>query len=211
VASQLSSVPACQRIVKKALVEKLRAAHHVETLDESGPTCTVEVALLKDIASLTIDTTGASLHKRGYRTLVGQAPLKETLAAGLVLLSFWRPDRPLIDPFCGSGTIPIEAAMIGQSIAPGLGRQFAAEAWPALGEALWQQARQEARDKAVTDDLPIRIIGTDIDQARALSRRAGRRGRAGTLPAAEFRGVDQQPGVRLRYLQPAVRPADWRG
>jgi putative N6-adenine-specific DNA methylase len=178
VASQLSSVPACQRIVKKALVEKLRAAHRVDTLDESGPTCTVEVALLKDVASLTIDTTGASLHKRGYRTLVGAAPLKETLAAGLVLLSFWRPDRPLIDPFCGSGTIPIEAAMIGRNIAPGLGRQFAAEAWFALPEPLWQQACQEARDKAVAADLPTRIIGTDIDPeaiklARFHAERAG--------------------------------------
>ena len=183
VASQLSSVPACQRIVKKALVEKLRAAHHVEMLDESGPTCTVEVALLKDVASLTLDTSGPSLHKRGYRTLVGAAPLKETLAAGLVLLSFWRPDRPMIDPFCGSGTIPIEAAMIGQNIAPGLGRQFAAEAWPALPEALWQQARQEARDKAVAADLPIRIIGTDIDpEAIKLARfHAERAGAAGQV------------------------------
>ena len=183
VASRLSSVPACQRIVKKALVEKLRAAHHVETLDESGPTCTVEVALLKDVASLTLDTSGPSLHKRGYRTLVGAAPLKETLAAGLVLLSFWRPDRPMIDPFCGSGTIPIEAAMIGQNIAPGLGRQFAAEAWPALPEALWQQARQEARDKAVAGDLPTRIIGTDIDpEAIKLARfHAERAGAAGQV------------------------------
>jgi len=181
VASGLSSVPACQRIVKKALVEKLRAAHKVEALDESGPTCTVEVALLKDVATLTIDTTGASLHKRGYRTLVGQAPLKETLAAGLVLLSFWKPDRPLIDPFCGSGTIPIEAALIGRNVAPGLGRNFAAEAWPLPGEPLWRQARQEARDKAVTNDLPIRIIGTDIDAegirlARFHAERAGAAG-----------------------------------
>jgi 23S rRNA (guanine2445-N2)-methyltransferase / 23S rRNA (guanine2069-N7)-methyltransferase len=178
VASQLSSVPACQRIVKKALVEKLRAAHHVETLDESGPTCTVEVALLKDVASLTIDTSGASLHKRGYRTLVGAAPLKETLAAGLVMLSFWRPERPLIDPFCGSGTIPIEAALIGKNIAPGLARQFAAEAWPALPEALWSQAREQARDKQIAADLPIRVIGTDIDPeaiklARFHAERAG--------------------------------------
>jgi len=178
VASRLSSVPACQRIVKKALVEKLRAAHRARTLDESGPTCTVEVALLKDVATLTIDTSGPSLHKRGYRTLVGQAPLKETLAAGLVLLSFWRPDRPMIDPFCGSGTIPIEAAMIGRNAAPGLGRQFDAEAWPALPEPLWQQARQEARDKQIAGDLPVRIIGTDIDPeaiklARFHAERAG--------------------------------------
>ncbi len=183
VASQLSSVPACQRIVKKALVEKLRAAHQVETLDESGPACTVEVALLKDVVTLTLDTSGPSLHKRGYRTLVGAAPLKETLAAGLVMLSFWRPDRPMIDPFCGSGTIPIEAALIGRNIAPGLGRQFAAEAWPALPESLWQQARQEARDKQIAGDLPIRIIGTDIDpEAVKLARfHAERAGAAGQV------------------------------
>lgn len=183
VASQLSSVPACQRIVKKALVEKLRTAHGTETLDESGPTCTVEVALLKDVATLTIDTSGPSLHKRGYRKFVGVAPLKETLAAGLVLLSFWKPDRPLIDPFCGSGTIPIEAALIGRNIAPGLGRQFAAEAWPTPGETLWQQARQEARDQAITDDLPNRIIGTDIDpEAITLARwHAERAGVAGQI------------------------------
>ena len=183
VGSQLSSVPACQRIVKKALVEKLRAAHKVEALDESGPTCTVEVALLKDVATLTIDTSGPSLHKRGYRTLVGAAPLKETLAAGLVLLSFWKPDRPLIDPFCGIGTIPIEAALIGRNVAPGLGRSFAAEAWPIPGESLWRQAREEARDRAVTDDLPIRIIGTDIDpEAIKLARfHAERAGAAGQI------------------------------
>ena len=162
VKSQLSSVPACQRIVKKAVVEKLRAAHRVERLPETGPTCTVEVALLTDQATLTIDTTGAGLNKRGYRRLVGEAPLKETLAAAMVMLSFWRPDRPLIDPFCGTGTIPIEAAMIGRDLAPGLGRSFAAESWPAISASRWEAARGEARDRA-RGDLPVKIIGTDVD------------------------------------------------
>ena len=164
VRSQFSSVPACQKIVKKAIVEKLRAAHHVEELPETGPKRSIEVALLGNRATLTIDTTGPGLHKRGYRTLVGQAPLKETLAAAMVLLSYWRPERPLVDPFCGSGTIPIEAAMIGRNIAPGLRRSFAAETWPRIAAAVWETARQEARDGALPD-LPQRIVGTDNDEA----------------------------------------------
>ncbi|HEX5443051.1 MAG TPA: bifunctional 23S rRNA (guanine(2069)-N(7))-methyltransferase RlmK/23S rRNA (guanine(2445)-N(2))-methyltransferase RlmL [Pirellulales bacterium] len=163
VKSQLSSVPACQKIVKKAIVEKLKKAHHTATLPETGPQYGIEVALLEDRATLTLDTSGPSLHKRGYRRLVGEAQLKETMAAALVMLSFWQPDRPLMDPFCGSGTIPIEAALIGRNLAPGLNRSFAAEAWPAISQKAWQDARQEARDLAKSD-LPARIIGTDQDE-----------------------------------------------
>ncbi|MGO8690855.1 MAG: bifunctional 23S rRNA (guanine(2069)-N(7))-methyltransferase RlmK/23S rRNA (guanine(2445)-N(2))-methyltransferase RlmL [Thermoguttaceae bacterium] len=162
--SQLSSVPACQKIVKKAIVESLRAAHGVDLLAETGPKYSVEVALLEDQATLTIDTSGAGLHKRGYRRLVGQAPLKETMAAALVLLSFWKPERPLIDPFCGTGTIPIEAAMIGRNMAPGLQRAFAAEAWPVLPAALWEEAREEAR-QALRPDVELQISGGDVDDA----------------------------------------------
>jgi 23S rRNA (guanine2445-N2)-methyltransferase / 23S rRNA (guanine2069-N7)-methyltransferase len=160
--SQLSSVPACQKIVKKAIVEKLRSAHAVETLPETGPRYSVEVALLDDRATLTLDTTGPGLHKRGYRKLVGRAPLKETLAAAMILLSYWRPDRPLVDPFCGTGTIPIEAALIGRDMAPGLNRSFAAESWPAVSAELWEVARQEARDR-VKPAVPVTILGTDTD------------------------------------------------
>ncbi|MHB1033713.1 MAG: bifunctional 23S rRNA (guanine(2069)-N(7))-methyltransferase RlmK/23S rRNA (guanine(2445)-N(2))-methyltransferase RlmL [Pirellulales bacterium] len=160
--SQLSSVPAVQKIVKKAIVEKLKAAYGVETLDETGPEYTIEVGLLKDQATLAIDTSGPGLHKRGYRTLSGPAPLKETLAAAMILLTVWRPDRPLVDPFCGSGTIPIEAVLIGRNMAPGLNRAFAAEAWPRLPAELWHAAREEARD-LVRPDLPLRVTGTDID------------------------------------------------
>ncbi len=161
--SQLSSVPACQKIVKKAVVEKLKAAHHVSTLPETGPRRVIEVALLEDQATLTLDTTGPGLHKRGYRPLVGQAPLKETLAAAMVLLSFWRPERPLIDPFCGTGTIPIEAALIGRNLAPGLHRGFAAESWPRLPQLSWQRAREEARELA-RPDIPGTILGSDVDE-----------------------------------------------
>ncbi len=160
--SQLSSVPACQRMVKKAIAEKLLKAHKVPQLDETGATYQVEVTLLKDEVTLTIDTSGSGLHKRGYRPVVGRAPLRETLAAGLVLLSFWKPGRPLIDPFCGTGTIPIEAAMIGRNMAPGLGRRFAAEDWSTMDTSLWNEARRQAQDLA-QPKLEERILGTDID------------------------------------------------
>ena len=160
--SQLSSVPACQKIVKKAIVEKLRAAHKVTDLPETGPALAIEIALRDDTAMLTIDTSGPDLHRRGYRAAAGPAPLKETLAAAMVQLSFWDPDRPLIDPFCGSGTIPIEAALIGRNIAPGLHRPFAAESWPAINASCWSNERSRARD-LIRPALGCRIIGTDIE------------------------------------------------
>jgi putative N6-adenine-specific DNA methylase len=162
--SQLSSVPACQGIVKKAIVEKMKLRYGTEWFAETGARYVIEVALLNDVATLTLDTTGPSLHKRGYRKLVTEAPLKETMAAAMVLLSRWRADRPLYDPFCGSGTIPIEAAMIGWNIAPGLRRSFPSEAWDKVPPELWEQAREEAYD-AVQDDVPLDIVGCDIDGA----------------------------------------------
>ncbi len=171
VRSRLSSVPACQRTVKKAIVERLMRAQRVTTLPEDGPTVAVEIALLNDTATLTIDTSGAGLHKRGYRPHVGEAALKETLAAGLVLLSVWKPDRPLIDPFCGTGTIAIEAAMIGRNIAPGLQRAFDAERWPRLAAA-FTAAREEAASLP-RQSLAHAIHASDIDeQALGIARRA---------------------------------------
>lgn len=191
--SQLSSVPACQGIVKKAMVEKLKERYRREWFPEDGPRYVAEVSLLNDIATLTLDTTGPSLHKRGYRKLVTEAPLKETLAAAMILLSRWQPDRPLYDPFCGSGTIPVEAAMIGWNLAPGLRRSFPAEAWPAIGAELWEQARNEAID-SVRDDILLEIGGSDIDPAaiavaEAAVKAAGLTGeiRLATLPAAKAR------------------------
>lgn len=188
VKSQLSSVPACQKIVKKAIVEKLKKFHSAATLPETGPQYRVEVALLENRATLTLDTSGPSLHKRGYRTLVGEAQLKETMAAALVMLSFWRPDRSLMDPFCGSGTIAIEAALIGRNLAPGLHRTFAAEAWAALSQRVWHEARQEARDLA-RPDLPVRIIGTDIDE-EALSLARYHAAQAGVSEQIHFQQRD---------------------
>ena len=160
--SQLTSVPACQRTVKKAIVERLLAKLPVTSLPETGPPAPVEVALLEDEATLSLDTSGDGLHRRGYRTLSGPAQLRETLAAGLVQLSFWRPGRPLADPFCGTGTLMIEAVLLGRRMAPGRRRQFAAEHWPAMSGDAWRIAREEA-DDLVLPVLEERPIGTDID------------------------------------------------
>lgn len=161
--SQLHSVPDCQAIVKKAVVERLKQKYKVQWFPETGPRYSIQVALLKDRATLTIDTSGAGLHKRGYRAEAGQAPIKETLAAALVQLSHWQPQRLLLDPFCGSGTILIEAALIGDNIAPGLTRRFAAEDWPLLGRAVWQAARSEA--SGAIEDNPLKLQGSDMDEA----------------------------------------------
>jgi len=160
--SQLSSVPACQKIVNKAIAERLLSAHGVAELPESGDTYAVEVELFDNQASLLLDTSGAGLHKRGYRRSVAEGQLRETLAAAMVTLSVWNRDRPLIDPFCGTGTIAIEAALIGRNSAPGIDREFAAESWPAVGTELWDTAREEARD-LWKPPLEQRIVATDLN------------------------------------------------
>lgn len=175
--SQLFSVSDCQAIVKKAVVEKMKERYQLQWFPETGARYTIEAALLKDIVTLTIDTSGAGLHKRGYRKLSAPAPLKETLAAALIDLSYWDNERVLIDPFCGSGTIPIEAALKGLNIAPGLNRKFAAEKWPVISKKCWQSALSEARDQ-VNREEKLHIRGTDIDKnvlslARYHARQAG--------------------------------------
>lgn len=163
VKSTLFSVPDCQAITKKAIVERMKHAYkRLGFLDESGPTFKIEISILKDVATLTIDTSGVGLHKRGYRTTQGEAPLKETLAAALVKISKWSPSRPFVDPFCGSGTIALEAAMIGQNIAPGYNREFISESWPWMKQDIWDKARDEA-DSLANYDQELTIIGTDID------------------------------------------------
>ena len=179
VRSALASVPACQSIVKKAIVERLKAAYKLERLPEDGPAFPVEVALLKDEAILVLDTTGAGLHKRGYRLESGEAPLKETLAAGLVLLSHWNRDRPFLDPFCGAGTLAIEAALIGRNRAPGGDRAFAAESWPTIAPGIWKRAREEARDLA-TPPLAEPLEASDRDdKVLALARRSASKASVG--------------------------------
>lgn len=162
VKSQLYSVPDCQAIVKKAIVERLKDTYGVSWFQETGALFAIQVAILKDVVTLTIDTSGRGLNKRGYRELAGEAPLKETLAAAMVYLSYWKPERALVDPFCGTGTIPIEAAFIGQKRAPGLVRKFSAEEWPSVPEKLWARSREEGQD-LWQRDLPLNIYGSDID------------------------------------------------
>ncbi|MFT8908994.1 MAG: class I SAM-dependent RNA methyltransferase [Lentilactobacillus diolivorans] len=161
--SKLHSVPDSQAIVKKAIVNELSAAYHRHTrLPETGAKFPLEVAINKDHVMLTLDTTGSSLFKRGYRVEKGAAPLKENMAAALVMLTSWYPDMPFIDPFCGSGTIPIEAAMIGRNIAPGFNRDFICEKWPWVDEEMVQQVRDEADSKA-DYDRELDIFASDID------------------------------------------------
>ena len=163
VKSTLFSVPDCQAIVKKAIVERLNSAYkRTGFLDESGPLFKLEVSILKDKVTLTIDSSGQGLHKRGYRLAQGEAPLKETMAAALVKLSKWNPNRPFVDPFCGSGTIAIEAAMIGQNLAPGYNRSFSSEEWPWMTMDIWDRVRLEVEDVAKYD-LPMDIRGFDVD------------------------------------------------
>jgi putative N6-adenine-specific DNA methylase len=163
VKSKLYSVPDCQAIVKKAVVESMKKHYNRKSwFEEDGPLYRIEIAIHKDVALLTIDTSGSGLHKRGYRVGQGEAPLKETMAASLVKLTNWHPDRPFVDPFCGSGTIAIEAALIGQNIAPGFNRAFSSEQWDWIGDKKWEEAFQEAEEKA-NYDQPLMIMGTDID------------------------------------------------
>jgi putative N6-adenine-specific DNA methylase len=176
VRSTLFSVPDCQSIVKKAVVEAMKRKHRRGWFDESGPVYKIEVGLLKDHVTLTVDTTGAGLHKRGYRKTAGEAPIKETLAAALVLLSRWNPSRILADPFCGSGTIPVEAALIGRNMAPGISREFAAETWPQVLPKVWAEVRGEARRHV--SRMPFSILASDADGAvlniaRSNARNAG--------------------------------------
>lgn len=160
--SKLYSVPDCQSIVKKAIVKSMQKSYDTEWFEEDGPVYKIEVAILKDIVTLTIDTSGEGLHKRGYREHSGGAPLKETLAASLVYLSKWDREMPLIDPMCGSGTILIEAAMIANNIAPGLHRKFVSETWPIIDKELWEQVREGAVNSIKKN--PIKLIGYDIDE-----------------------------------------------
>lgn len=170
VKSTLFSVSDCQAIVKKAIVESMKRKYKVSWFEENGPLFRIEVALLKDVATITLDSSGTGLHRRGYKPLVGEAPLRETMAAGLILLSRWQPDTALIDPFCGSGTIPIEAALIGMNIAPGINREFACEDWPWIPKEVWRDSRREAHDLA-NYDQELFIIGSDInDQVLKVAR-----------------------------------------
>ncbi|MDV4152532.1 class I SAM-dependent RNA methyltransferase [Clostridium sp. AL.422] len=187
VKSTLHSVPDCQSIVKKAIVDSMTNSYGVTHFVEDGPLYKIEVSILKDIVTLTIDTSGPGLHKRGYREEAGAAPLKETLAAAMVLISRWKEDFTLIDPFCGSGTILIEAAMIMQNIAPGLCRSFTCETWPTMDEDIFEQVREGAERAIKNKD--IKLLGYDID-GRILKVARSNAEKAGVSKYIEFHRRD---------------------
>ena len=176
--SKLFSPSDIQSIAKKAMVERMKQNYHKEWFKEDGASYPVRIFLLKDEVTVALDTSGDSLHKRGYRTMTSKAPLTETLAASLIMLTPWRKDRILVDPFCGSGTFPIEAAMIAANIAPGMNRDFTAEEWTnMIDRKLWYECVKEAEDMIDTT-VKVDIQGYDIDgdvikAARENAKRAG--------------------------------------
>ena len=174
--SQLHSVPDCQRIIKKAAAVRLGAAWGLERLPETGALCQIQFSIMKDLVHVYLDTSGTSLHKRGYRPAQVAAPLRETLAAAMVDISGYRGRGEFCDPFCGSGTIAIEAALAAKGRAPGINRSFAAEKWPVLRREIWREAREAARAREYSGEY--RISASDIDPravelARANAERAG--------------------------------------
>lgn len=185
--SRLTSLPVTQAAVKKAIATRLSWAYKTRELWERGPVFQVEISIQKDMATLTLDTSGEALHKRGYRTRAVDAPLKETLAAAMVMISRWNPTRTLLDPCCGSGTLLIEAALIGQDRAPGLGRSFQAEQWPWISPRVWAEARTEAHDRITA--TPFNLVGSDHDP-RAIS-----------LTEQALRRAELGPGFRLQRCE----------
>lgn len=163
--SKLASVRDCQAIIKKAAADKLSSVYGIEWLPEEGCTYQIQFSILKDKVTLMIDTSGEPLHKRGYRKVSNLAPLRETIAAAMVMMSYWKFEYPLCDPFCGSGTIPIEAAMFKRNIAPGLNRHFAANEFKQITESMWKNAADEA--KSLEKDVPLEIYASDIDEKTA--------------------------------------------
>ena len=185
--SKLHSVPDCQRIIKKAVVERLKSKYKVEWLKETGAKYQIQFAIMNDIATLYIDTSGVGLHKRGYRPAGNAAPLRETLAAAIVKLSRYRGREPVCDPFCGSGTIPIEAAMAAINRAPGLGRRFAAQDWPWLDVKTWDDATLEAKSREYRGSYDI--WGGDIDP-KSIKIAIENAGRAGVSEHIRFETAD---------------------
>ena len=216
--SQLHSVPDCQSIVKKAAVDRLGAQYGLTWLPETGAIYQIRFSLMKDVCEVFLDTSGLSLHKRGYRAVGNEAPLHETMAAAMVNLARYRGRDFFWDPFCGSGTIAIEAALAALNRAPGLGRSFSAERWPTVPKEVWQQARAEAKDLEYRGEY--RILATDIDDnsleiARANAVKAGvgkyidfRQGDAVRLPLPCDKGTiccNPPYGERMLEQQSAQR------
>lgn len=194
--SKLFSSSDIQSIVKKAIVERLKQTYHIEWFKEDGAVYPLRIFIFKDEVTIALDTSGDSLHKRGYRKLISKAPVSETLAAAILLLSPWNKDRILVDPFCGSGTFPIEAAMMAANIAPGMNRSFTAEEWTNLiPKKEWYDAVNEAND-LIQDDVEVDIQGYDIDPDVV---RAARKN-------AEDAGVDHMIHFQQRAVQDLRHP-----
>ena len=195
--SALHSVPDCQSIVKKAAVERLKSKYGVEWFSESGATVQIKFSILKDVVTVYLDTSGVGLHKRGYRRNSNAAPIKETLAAGIVDLARVRPDSIVCDPFCGSGTLLIEAAMKALRIPVGINRRFAAEKWASIPASVWQEERKRAID-GVDRSAEFRAIGFDIDDAAV----------ALTLDNAHKAGIKSRIRVEQADISKFVQPED---
>ena len=199
VKSVLHSVPACQKIIKKAVSMRLSEFYCRETMPETGAEYRIRFIAHKDEFLMLLDTSGAGLHKRGYRVRDVAAPMKETLAAALVQLSFYRKDRVLVDPCCGSGTIPIEAALIARNIAPGLGRSFASEGWDIIGAGIWKEERKLAYEAADLSGEPLRITAMDIDPraAAAAKANAAEAGAADDIDIVKMDMTAWEPGAGI--------------
>ena len=213
--SVLKSGRSCQSIVKKAVVERLKSAYQIDWFPETGAEFTIQLALVRNQALLTLDTSGVGLHKRGYREEAGEAPLKETFAAGLVQLSDWQPDRLLLDPMCGSGTILIEAALMGRNIAPGLHREFAAEGWPSIPAEAWAQAREEAQ-AAILPSGNLHLQGSDSDPASIEIARSNA-AKAGVADDIQFEvkdvrklWIDQEFGIVITNPPYGIRLSEYQ-
>ena len=224
VKSKLFSPSDIQSIMKKAMVERLKARYRVQWFPETGASYPVRVFLMKDTVTVGLDTTGTSLHKRGYRPVAGKAPIAENLAAALIMLTPWKKDRILVDPFCGSGTFPIEAAMMAANIAPGMNRSFTAETWTNLiAKKSWYEAVNEAQD-LIDDGIDTDIQGYDVD-AEVLRTARKNAEEAGVARLIHFQPVFLAPGETktLRFtvdekdfsmldkeLRPVVEAGDFR-
>ena len=185
--SKLFSVSDCQKIIKKAVVEHLKSVYRLEWFPENCETYQIQFSIMKDVVSLCIDTSGEGLHKRGYRPAHNAAPIKETMAAAMVTLSRYRGREDFCDPFCGSGTIPIEAALIAKNRAPGLNRSFSAMSWRSFDQSVWNEVREEARAREFSGDY--RIIGSDVDpNALAIAKENAER--AGVADVVRFEKAD---------------------
>ncbi|MCH5273822.1 MAG: class I SAM-dependent RNA methyltransferase [Lachnospiraceae bacterium] len=197
VKSKLFSPSDIQRIMKKAMVERLKQSYKKEWFPEDGAAFPVRVSIWKDEVTVGLDTSGESLHKRGYRKLTAKAPITETLAAALILLTPWKEDRILVDPFCGCGTIPIEAAMIGANIAPGMNREFTAENWTHLiPKKAWYDAAEEAED-LIKRDVAMQIQGYDIDDDMVKAARQN----AINAEVAEYIHFQKRPVAALSHAK----------